>query len=72
MQASFLEIYQENIFDLLGKDAGKTKLALKEDTDSGVYVKGLSAYTVQNASELQGLLAVRTVRCSSTCVVARH
>ena len=39
MRASYLEIYNEEIRDLLGKDP-KNKLDLKENIDSGVYVKG--------------------------------
>lgn len=37
--ASYLEIYNEDIRDLLGRDV-KRKLDLKEHTDKGVYVQG--------------------------------
>ena len=37
--ASYLEIYNEEIRDLLGTDA-KKKLDLKEHPDKGVYVQG--------------------------------
>ena len=39
VHASYLEIYNEDIRDLLGKDA-KKKLDLKEHPDKGVYVQG--------------------------------
>ena len=39
VHASYLEIYNETIRDLLGKDVTKT-LALKEHPDKGVYVAG--------------------------------
>ena len=39
VRASYLEIYNEEIRDLLGKDA-KARLELKEHPDKGVYVKG--------------------------------
>jgi hypothetical protein len=39
--ASYLEIYNEEIKDLLAKDTSK-KLQLKEGKDKGVYVNGLS------------------------------
>jgi len=39
VHASYLEIYNEEIRDLLGKDA-KHKLDLKEHPDKGVYVQG--------------------------------
>lgn len=39
--ASYLEIYNEEIRDLLGTDT-KKKLELKEHPDKGVYVQGES------------------------------
>ena len=39
VRASYLEIYNEEIRDLLGKDH-KVKLELKEHPEKGVYVKG--------------------------------
>lgn len=38
VRASYLEIYQEEIRDLLSKDH-KTRLELRERPDTGVYVK---------------------------------
>ncbi len=38
VRASYLEIYQEDIRDLLNKNQG-TRLELKERPDTGVYVK---------------------------------
>jgi len=40
VHASYLEIYNEEIRDLLGKDV-KHKLDLKEHPDKGVYVQGM-------------------------------
>jgi kinesin family protein 3/17 len=39
VHASYLEIYNEAIRDLLGKDV-KEKLELKEHPDRGVYIPG--------------------------------
>ena len=39
VMASYLEIYNEEIRDLLGSDV-KKKLDLKEHPDKGVYVNG--------------------------------
>ena len=39
IHAAYLEIYNEEIRDLLGKDA-KAKLDLKEHPEKGVYVSG--------------------------------
>lgn len=40
VHASYLEIYNEEIRDLLGKET-KKKLELKEHPDNGVYVAGI-------------------------------
>ena len=46
VQASFLEIHNEEVHDLLGKN-NQQKLELKEDPEKGPYVKGLTAYEVK-------------------------
>ena len=43
VRASYLEIYNEEIRDLLAKDP-KNRLDLKENVDSGVYVKDLTSF----------------------------
>lgn len=50
MRASYLEIYQEEIRDLLSKNGSK-KLELK-DKDTGVYVKDLSTFVVKTPADL--------------------
>lgn len=57
VRASFLEIYNEEVRDLLSKDS-KNKLELKEHKDSGVYVKGLNAFVVKSVPELKNVLDV--------------
>ncbi|CAL4087152.1 unnamed protein product [Meganyctiphanes norvegica] len=54
--ASYLEIYNEEIRDLLGADA-KKKMDLKEHPDKGVYVQGLSQHHVHNTAECETLMA---------------
>lgn len=49
VRASYLEIYNEQIRDLLSKDP-KTNLDLRENVDSGVYVKDLTSCVVKNVS----------------------
>lgn len=49
VRASYLEIYNEEIRDLLSKDP-KNKLELKENIESGVYVKDLTSFVVKNAT----------------------
>ena len=58
VRASYLEIYNEEVRDLLSKDP-KNKLELKEHKDSGVYVKGLNAFVVKGVPELKNVLEVR-------------
>ena len=57
VQASYLEIYNEEVRDLLGKDV-KRKLDLKEHPDRGVYVSGLSMHKVHNRQELKKVMAM--------------
>lgn len=57
VRASFLEIYNEEIRDLLSKSP-KDKLELKEHKD-GVYVKGLNAFVVKSVPEIKNVLEVR-------------
>lgn len=59
VRASFLEIYNEEIRDLLSKNP-KDKLELKEHKESGVYVKGLNAFVVKSVPEIRNVLEVST------------
>ena len=57
VHASFFEIYNEEIRDLLA--AGKSQqnsLELRESTDTGVYVQGLISKVVKSASEIDNVL----------------
>lgn len=63
VSVSYLEIYNEEIRDLLPKDAPKQLhqqsprgLELKEHPDKGVYVKDLSTYVVKSIDELDQLM----------------
>ncbi|KAE9607258.1 putative plus-end-directed kinesin ATPase transcription factor bZIP family [Lupinus albus] len=53
-KCSFLEIYNEQITDLL--DPSSTNLLLREDVKKGVYVENLSEFEVQSVSDIIGLL----------------
>lgn len=48
LTASYLEIYNEEVRDLLGKDV-KKKLDLHEHPEKGVYVQDLSSHKVSGA-----------------------
>ncbi|KAF1763540.1 hypothetical protein GCK72_011806 [Caenorhabditis remanei] len=55
VRVSYLEIYNEEIRDLLSKEYSG-HLEIKERPDVGVYVRNLSNITVENASKMQALM----------------
>ncbi|KAI9143948.1 P-loop containing nucleoside triphosphate hydrolase protein [Paraphysoderma sedebokerense] len=56
VRISYLEIYNEEIRDLLKTESGK--LDLKERPDVGVYVKDLSSFVVKDTAEMDKLMEV--------------
>jgi hypothetical protein len=54
IRCSFLEIYNEQIIDLLNKN--NTNLQLREDTRKGVYVEGITELVVAKSDEIMDLL----------------
>ena len=88
MRATYLEIYQEEVRDLLSKNPNQ-RLDVKETPDKGVFVKGLVQFVVKSVAEINSVLQVpwltchsyachttRSVRCITTTmhtdVAARH
>ncbi|GFH23801.1 protein KHP1 [Haematococcus lacustris] len=57
VRASYLEIYNEDIRDLLSKNPN-TKLELKESGDKGVYVKDLMQFVVKSQTEINSVQTV--------------
>ncbi|CAN8010889.1 unnamed protein product, partial [Ixodes pacificus] len=55
VHASYLEIYNEDIRDLLADDP-KKKVDLKEHPDKGVYVPGLSLHPVQDVQSCEAVM----------------
>ncbi|CAM9310383.1 unnamed protein product [Lampetra planeri] len=55
VRASYLEIYNEEIRDLLGNDT-KQRLELKEHPERGVYVRDLSMHTVHSVGECERIV----------------
>eukprot|EP00928_Gymnodinium_smaydae_P048831 TRINITY_DN32700_c0_g1_i1.p1 TRINITY_DN32700_c0_g1~~TRINITY_DN32700_c0_g1_i1.p1 ORF type:complete len:854 (-),score=225.24 TRINITY_DN32700_c0_g1_i1:44-2605(-) len=55
VRGSYIEIYNEEIRDLLSSTP-KERCELKEDPNSGVYVKDLSTFVVQGTEEMQDVL----------------
>lgn len=57
VRASYLEIYNEEIRDLLSKNP-QARLDLKEHPERGVYVKDLMQFVVKSVSEISSVLQV--------------
>ncbi|XP_031627894.1 osmotic avoidance abnormal protein 3 isoform X2 [Contarinia nasturtii] len=57
---SYLEIYNENIRDLLNPSISSGTLVLKEQPNEGVVVQHLSTHAVHSAEECEQLLAIGT------------
>lgn len=55
VRVSYMEIYNEEVRDLLGKELNKS-LEVKERTDIGVFVKDLSGFVVNNAADLENIM----------------
>ncbi|CAD6198252.1 unnamed protein product [Caenorhabditis auriculariae] len=56
VRVSYLEIYNEEIRDLLAKEGAGLNLEIKERPDVGVYVRNLSSATVGSASQMQKIM----------------
>jgi hypothetical protein len=57
VRASYLEIYNEEIRDLLSKNP-QARLDLKEHPERGVYVKDLMQFVVKSVAEIGSVLQV--------------
>uniref|UniRef100_A0A3P9ICR5 Kinesin motor domain-containing protein n=1 Tax=Oryzias latipes TaxID=8090 RepID=A0A3P9ICR5_ORYLA len=57
VHVSYLEIYNEEVRDLLGKDQMK-RLEVKESPDRGVFVKDLSRFGVNKADDMNKIMTV--------------
>ena len=57
VRASYLEIYNEEVRDLLSKNP-KNRLELHEKVDSGVYVKDLSYFAAKSSEEVRKIMYI--------------
>ncbi|CAH3191254.1 unnamed protein product [Porites evermanni] len=53
---SYLQIYQERVYDLLASEKSGTEVFLREHPKKGVYVENLSEYSVKSPEEIVRLL----------------
>ena len=58
VRASFLEIYLDDVYDLLNTEAKRKRMEVKESKDKGVFVKDLSEYAVHSVADMVKLLKV--------------
>ena len=65
MRATYLEIYQEEVRDLLSKNPNQ-RLEVKESAEKGVYVKGLVQFVVKSVAEINSVLQV-CLACPPQC-----
>lgn len=56
VKASFLEIYLDEVYDLLNKQEKRKKMELKRDPDRGVFVKDLTSDITKSPEDLLKLL----------------
>ena len=54
VRASYLQIYNEIISDLLKVE--RTSLSIREDRTKGVFVEGLSEWAVRSPNEIYSLM----------------
>lgn len=56
-RASFYEIFNEKVYDLLSEGSLETALNVREDATRGVYVDGLEEVEVQDVDEAEAVIA---------------
>ncbi|EGR34671.1 kinesin family member 17, putative [Ichthyophthirius multifiliis] len=59
IRCSYIEIYNEEIHDLLAKDC-KAKLELKESPDKGVFIKDVTMNVVKSIAEMDKWMSIGT------------
>ena len=56
VRCSYLEIYNEQVLDLLSNNKNADRLQIKEDPNKGTYVKDLTSVIVKNVSDTERAL----------------
>ena len=59
LSASFIEVYGENVYDLL--DDSRNPLQIREDSNKVVFVQGLKCVSIANSSEAMNVLNIGTM-----------
>eukprot|EP00762_Andalucia_godoyi_P008084 ANDGO_02131.mRNA.1 Osmotic avoidance abnormal protein 3 len=62
LEVTFVQLYNEQIFDLLGSSENVTSLNLREHPTQGIYIEGLSSHKCFSSAQVLALLAKGTQR----------
>ncbi|XP_060525390.1 kinesin-like protein KIF11 isoform X2 [Cylas formicarius] len=72
VRVSFLELYNEEVRDLLNDDESLVSLNMFNDSKGSVYIQGLSDIAVRNSSEIYALLVKGTSRRQTACTLLNN
>ena len=70
LKASFLEVYGEDVYDLL--DANRSSLPLREDSKGGIVVVGLKNRSISNTAEALQVLHEGTMNRTTAATLMNH
>ena len=70
LKASFLEVYGEDVHDLL--DANRESLPLREDSKGGIVVTGLKTRSISNTAEALQVLHEGTMNRTTAATLMNH
>jgi kinesin family protein 4/21/27 len=70
LKASFLEVYGEDVYDLL--DANRSSLPLREDSKGGIVVVGLKNRSISNTTEALQVLHEGTMNRTTAATLMNH
>eukprot|EP00536_Pseudo-nitzschia_multiseries_P002764 jgi/Psemu1/184230/e_gw1.38.172.1 len=70
LKASFLEVYGEDVYDLL--DSNRNSLPLREDSKGGIVVVGLTSRSISNTAEALEVLHEGTMNRTTAATLMNH
>ncbi len=69
---SFIQVYNEKVFDLLNTEQISRQLQVREDKLLGIHVEGLSEYIVKDQAEALNLMQVGEANRSTRATIMNH
>jgi len=70
LKASFLEVYGEDVYDLL--DSNRNSLPLREDSKGGIVIVGLTSRSIFNTAEALEVLHEGTMNRTTAATLMNH